>query len=54
MLITAIVISDVTQEIVHKLAMVWHNPGTWLKKCSPSILAENIKEISLGCEERFQ
>ena len=42
-LIIAIVINDDTQEIVHMDATVSHSPGTWLKKSSPSSLAE-IKE----------
>ena len=39
------VINDVTQEMVHRLATVWHNPGTLSKKCSPSSLPVKERQI---------
>ena len=38
------VISDVTQEIVHMLAMTWHSFGTLSKKYSPSSFAAKTKQ----------
>lgn len=36
---------ELTQAIVHKQAIAWHNPGIALKKFSPSNLAE-INEVN--------
>lgn len=44
MLMKAIVISDVTQDIVHRLAIALQRPGTLLKNASPSTLAEIDKQ----------